>query len=169
MGRGSIYYITDDKEDDGSHFAAYNYYNREDIMGVDYVKDLRGADARAALECLKGKMQQLGASAEYFNGTLIGYEDESIAFSFRFDKVEAMLMDYFRPKLEKLKANAKALTLPDVIRSAPSLDFICNNDASDLIELNRDGCACLLTVDDFIRQVEPGITYYACSHIVLMH
>lgn len=162
MARGYIYYITTDKDKDVC-FSEFSYYENLDAINADYVQDTVGESAGEPLRWLKDTVSGMGAKV----GDMPGF-----AFSFQFDKVEQMLRDYFSPKLAKLKEEAAALDLFKVIRSGPALDYICNNQYSDAVELhdNESGSnGTFLSMDDFIRQVRSGAVYYVYGKLILMH
>lgn len=164
MARGHIYCITTDKDMDVS-FSESSYYEKLDSIGADYVEDQTKEYSEEPLKWLSDTMFRLGATVGY--NFMPGF-----AFSFNFLKVEQMREDYFRPKLEKLKAEAAGLDLFQVIQRAPNLNWICNNKYTDAIELHdaeTGDSGTFLTVDDFIRQVRPGVTYYVYEKVILMH
>lgn len=166
MGRGNMYYISREKNEDISHFTKDNFEHRLEALLIDYMKDLSESEAQVPLGNLQKAMQELGAITSY------GYSvngNGKIAYGFVFGSVEEMKKRYFTPKLGKLKANVEALTLFDVIKSAPALDFICNDETTDLIILKENGFEQELTMDDFIRHLEAGVTYYVYNRVILMH
>lgn len=164
MARGFIYYMTTDKTIEPS-IDESDYYEKLDGMGCDYVQNETKESSEYPLECLSGMLSEMGA--------VVTREDmpEGYAFSFRFDKVEQMLQDYFRPKLEKLKKEAAELELEKVIRSAPNLDWICNNEFTDAVELEdpEETESSFSSMDNFIRGIHPGVEYYVHDKTVLMH
>lgn len=164
MARGNIFYITTDKDADVS-FGESSYYEKLDTIGADYVEDQTKERSEIPVRWLSDTMFRLGATVGY--NSMPGF-----AFSFSFLKTEQMLQDYFRPKLEKLKADAAAFDLFQVIQSAPRLDWICNNEYTDAVELHDEengDSGTFLTVDDFIRRIRPGTTYYVYESVILMH
>lgn len=162
MARGTMYCITTDKDWEIS-FDESSYYHMLDAWSIDYVKNQDSQDSEIATEYLRKMLEEMGAT------TVFGHSLGRFAFGFRFEKLEAALQSYFKPRLTKLKRQVEALTLPDVIRSAPSLDFIMDNDYGDRIALTTPLGDFDLTVDDFIRRLEPGTTYYAYDRTILMH
>lgn len=70
--------------------------------------------------------------------------------------------------LIKLKEQVAALTLEDVIHTSPSLDFILENQYGDLIECENISSTAM-SMDDFIRNMESGVTYYVYERVILMH
>lgn len=160
MARGNIYYITKDKDRDIS-FTESDYYDKLDALCLDYVKDQDEEESEAPIGWLRDMLSGLGAAVTEGAG--------DFAFSFSFGGVEKMQQEYFRPKLEELKKQAEALTLFSVIRSAPCLDQILDNDCGDLVTLAEDGRDTDITVDDFIRRIKPGTVYYVYNKVILMH
>lgn len=164
MARGYIYYITTDRDASVS-FGESDYYEKLDSIGADYVQDVNAKDSEEPLEGLMGTMSGMGAETA-------PAEMPGFAFTMRFGKVEQMLENYFKPRLEKLKKEAAKLDLSSVIRSGPSLDYICNNQYGDAVELHdaeTNDSGTFLTLDDFVRQIRPGATYYVYGKLVLMH
>lgn len=168
MARGYIYYVTTDKDQDVS-FNKGNYFGKLDILGaVNYMEDQTEVQSEEPLKWLSDTLYRLGAVIGY------GYSLGSFGFSFVFENVPKAQQDWFRPKLELLKKNVDALTLSDVIRSAPCLDHILDDTYNSLIALNDGGqdvnvTADDITVDDLIRRLKPGVTYYVYSKVILMH
>lgn len=162
MARGHIYYITTDEHKDVG-FDESSYYGRLDALDIDYVLNQTKEDSEIPLEWLQELMQKAGAAIGY------GYDNGSFAFSFCFEKTEKMQQDYFRPKLEKLKKETEALTLFDVIRAAPSLDTILDNQYGDLVELDDGETESLVSMDTFIRRIKPGTIYYVYECVILAH
>lgn len=153
-----MYYITKKKDED-IQFDESDYYDRLDCLGVDYVKNLTKQESQQPLGWLQETLLRLGAVISY------GYDGKNIAYAFFFNKTEVIKQNYFRPKLEKLKEDVQNLTLPDVVKAAPILDFIMDNEYGDLIVLDGEN----LSLDDFIRHIEPGVTYYVHDQVILMH
>ncbi len=162
MGRGNIYYITKNKNKDVS-FDERTYYDKLDILGVDYVQNQTKEESEIPLEHMQKVMQMLGAVTGY------GHDNRDFAFSFWFDDVEKAKQDYFRPKLNNLKQQVEALTLSDVIHSAPYLDFIMDNDQGDLVVFDDEDYECNVSLDNFIRKLEPHVNYYVYKKVILMH
>lgn len=162
MARGNIYYISKDVHENVS-FDESEYQEKLDIIGTDYIKNMTNEESEPALNCLSTLMYSLGAIIGY------GYDNKEFAFSFRFEKTEKVKQDYFRPKLDKLKSEVEALTLFDVIHHAPVFDNILNNQCGDLITLNDGTYHTDMTVDEFIRELEPGVIYYVYQNVLMMH
>lgn len=160
MARGTIFYITRNPEQDIS-FGESNYYDKLDVLKLDYVKDQDGDESEVPLECLKKMLAGLGAA-------VTGWESP-FSFMFRFRAVEKAKRDYFAPRLEKFKKQAQALTIESVMRSAPALDFILDNEYGDIITLAQPYGETDLTLDDFLRQLEPDVSYYVYGRVILMH
>lgn len=161
MGRGNIYYLTKRKDQDIS-FSERDYYDELDKLQLDYVEDQIGPAAEVPLEYFRKYMKKLGAE-------IVPGDGDSLAFGFIFSEVEELKKNYFKPKLEKLKKKVDELTLENVINTAPDLDHICNDEFSDLIVLDVVAYDKQLTVDDFIRELEPNATYYVYHNVIYMH
>lgn len=162
MARGHMFYITTVKDQDIS-FSADSYYEKLDAIGTDHLNDLTVEASAGPIQTFLKSMTELGATIEY------GHFDDDLEFSFRFVNIEEVQQNWFRPKLEKLKKEAEKLTLFDVIRAATCLDYIVNNDYEDLIAFDTVESNVEITVDDFIRQLKPGVTYYLYKKVILMH
>ena len=160
MARGTIYFITKDKNQ-AVDFKEENYYDRLDIIHADYVQDEDEDSSKTSLGMFKDTIGKLGA-------VILPCEDD-FNFSFRFNAVSEMQRNHFKPKLETLKEKVKNLNLFDVIQSAPDLNSILNDDYDDVITLGEEAVGSTITVDDFIRRVEPGITYYVYKKTILIH
>lgn len=160
MARGIIYFITKDKNQ-VIDFGEQNYYDRLDIIHADYVQDEDEESSATSIEMLKDTINNLGA--------VIWLGEGDFGFSFRFNAVSEMQRNYFRPKLEALKEKVANLQLFDVIRSAPDLNSIINDDYGNMITLGEEAAGSTITVDNFIRRVEPGVTYYVYKKTILMH
>lgn len=157
MARGHIYYVTPTRYP-SVDFKAENYYGTLDAHGIINVKNISWEDSGPALKWLKDTMKKVGAK--------IGKADIPYEYNFSFDKVNKAQDAYFRPKLEKLKKSVQDLSLFDVIRSAPKLDYVLDDKHGDLIELEGTG---LISVDDFVRGLKPQVTYYVYDHVILMN
>ncbi len=160
MARGVIYYIANNPCE--VTFDESDYYEHLEALGADYVKNETKEDSEISLECLQEQLMKLGAVTGY------GQSNGQFAFSFSFSNADAARHLYFKPKLVKLKEQVAALTLEDVIRTSPSLDFILDNQYGDLIECRNISDAAM-SVDDFIRNMESDVTYYVYEHVILMH
>lgn len=161
MARGYMYYITKTKDRD-VHFHSVFYNEYIDTIGAEYLSDCDETESEEPLKWLADSISNKGAAIGY--GSMGDFK-----FSFRFDQLNQAQQDYFRPKLEKLKETVEKLTLFDVIHSAPLLDNIINNRYSDMITFADENTESTMTVDDFIRQLEPGVTYYVYKRTILMH
>lgn len=161
MARGYIFYITNVKDMDVCFNANY-YGDCEDAIDVDYVKDCSEEKSKIPLEWLEKTMSDMGA---VINREQNGY----FKFFFRFHETEKVQQDYFRPKLKQLKKIVNELTLSDVVRCAPSLDSIVNNNYTDLITFEDESSEYVITVDEFIRRLQPGVTYYVYEKVLLIH
>ncbi len=162
MARGYIYYVTSDKDIDPT-FTESNYYDSLDSLGADYVQDCDEEDSVEQISWFEDKLKGMGAVISTDN------LQDGFSFSFRFDRVNEMQQAYFKIKLEKLKEEASKLTLFDVIRSAPTLDYITNDTYGDMVEFCGVNSSATITVDNMVRQIEPGVTYYVCNKTILMH
>lgn len=164
MGRGNIYYITKKKDAD-IHFDKTDYYDKLDGLGINHVDNQSEKQSKIPLECLQENMLNLGAITGY------GYDNNYFAFSFHFDEliIERAKQNYFKPRLEQLKKQVEALTLSDVVQTAPCLDFIVDDNYGDLITFYNGDSECSISLDDFIRRLEPGVTYYVYEKVILMH
>lgn len=162
MGRGTIYYVTTNKYN-GVDFDESDYYDDLSALQVDYVENESKENSEVSLSCLRKTLQEMGAITGY------GKSNGHFAFSFCFSKLEKAQQKYFKPKLEKLKKQVEDLTLFDVIKSAPCLDFIMDNDCGDLIELHDHPTSVRITLDNFIRILKPGVTYYVYEKVIFMH
>ena len=163
MARGTIYYVTTDKNASVS-FTETKYYDRLDSMKVDYVKDMDEWDSRNSLDYLRTTLSEIGAWSQAHTVT-----EDSFMFEFKFDRLEEAQRKYFEPKLASLKAQVNALDLFKVIRSAPALDWMLDNEYGDLFEFHDAGSESLISMDDLIRRVKPGQTYYVYNMCILMH
>lgn len=162
MARGNIYYITKDCNNDKS-FDESDYYSELKSLGVDYVKNVGREESEIPLESLSNMLQRLGADVMPFTG----YGD--FAFSFSFEDAENAKLEHFGPKLAEFKKQAMALKLESVIRTPFAFDFILDDNYGDLVAFNGGTYECLITVDDLIRRIESGVTYYVCDRVILMH
>lgn len=160
MARGTIYFITKDK-DQVIDFGEQDYYDRLDILNVGYVQDEDEESSATSIEMFRDTINKLGA--------IIWLGERDFGFSFRFNAVSEMQRKYFKPKFEILKEKVANLQLFDVIRSAPDLNNIINDGYGDVITLGEEAAGSTITVDDFIRRVEPGVTYYVYKKTILMH
>lgn len=163
MARGDIFCIKDEERKGSISFDEEQYYDKLETLGIDYVQNKDGDEAAVSIDCLKDTLKGLGAeihdNVEY-----------PFAFAFRFGAVEHMLSTYFKPRLEKLKAEVEKLTLFDITKlSVPSFDHIINDDYDDMVTLMEERAESTMTLDMFLRQIRPGITYYVHSRIILMH
>ncbi len=166
MARGYSYYIMSNvmsNNDTDVTFGAGNYYEDLDSLGIEWVEDVDEEKSKEPLEWLADTMSRLGAAVYFSCGS------NDFVFSFKFSKVEKAQQDWFKPKLEKLKNEAAKLTLSDIIRSEHSLDYIQNDNYGDMITMNDGFSDINMTVDDFIRQLKPGVFYYVYKKTVLMH
>lgn len=165
MARGSIYYITTNKDDQVRHFNEEMFYDRLDLYGIDYVQDVDETESVHSLQWMRDMFRQMGA------GTFDGEDVKSrhFAFSFCFHDMENARKYYFGPKLEKLKKEVAELDLFKVVKSAPCLDMILNDTCDDMVVLMNKGSEDTLTFDNLIRQLEPDTTYYVFERTVLMH
>lgn len=163
MAKGNIYYITDNREHDAG-ISATQYADKLDMVGADYVTDQDEESSKVPLAWLETAMAGLGAVIEH-------HDDGPFPFSFLFRQTSRAQSLWFKPKLEALKKEAASLTLPQVIRSAPSLDYLLNNDIAGLIELDVEGRVLYapITIDDFMRQLRPGTKYWVYATTVMMH
>ncbi len=176
MGRGCIYYIVKDADlDVDVSFGAENYYEKLDTLMIDYVEDETKEESEPLLKTLREMMENLGAVTGF--GSDIG--KNHFAFTFRFENADMAKRAYFQPKLTGLKKQVEALTIEDVVKSAPALDFILDNEYGDLITfaesyysnfLKCTGQAEIdMSVDEFIRHMESGVTYYVYERVIFMH
>lgn len=155
MGRGYIYYITKDKDEEPS-FDESDYYDRLDALHVDYVQN---ESSENPLESLQQTLQELGAVLGY------GY-DKNFAFSFSFKDVDKAKREFFEPRLRALKENVAALTLEHMVESEPAFEI---TPKGDLIAMEAYYGDSLCSVDDFIRSLESGVSYYVYEKVVFMH
>lgn len=162
MARGYIYYVTKNKDQDVS-FTKEQYYESLDRLGIDYVDDMANEDSADILKMLAEMLYKQGAVVGY------GHSNRDFMFSFVFSDADSMKRNYFEPKLAKLKAEAAALTLENVIRSAPCLDCITNSNYSDLVAFDDGNATTDMTFDNFIRNLESGVTYYVYRKVILAH
>lgn len=160
MARGVIYYIANNPHE--VTFDESDYYDHLEALGADYVKNETKQDSEIPLEYLQKQLMKLGAVTGY------GQIDGQFTFSFCFSDADSARRLYFEPKLIKLKEQVAALTLEDVIHTSPSLDFILENQYGDLIECENISSTAM-SMDDFIRNMESGVTYYVYERVILMH
>lgn len=160
MARGVIYYIADKPCD--VTFDESDYYDHLEALGADYVKNETKKDSEVPLEYLQEQLMELGAAIGH------GQSDGQFTFSFCFSDADSARRLYFEPKLMKLKEQVAALTLEDVIHTSPSLDFILDDQYGDMVECESISNS-LLSMDDFIRNMESGMTYYVYERVILMH
>lgn len=144
-----------------------SYNEKLDIIGCDFVQN---CSDKSQTKQVQDRMYFLGATIDPVTKRMPGY-----AFSFCFEK-ESILKRakerYFSSRFEKLRSTVKTLTLEAIIERAPSLDCICNNEYSDAVELydqEEGDNGTFITMDDFIRRIRPGVTYYVSESTVLMH
>lgn len=155
MGRGYIYYITKDKDAEPS-FDESDYYDRLDALHVDYVQH---EFSEHVLESLQQSLQSLGAVPGY------GY-DKNFAFSFSFEDADKAKREFFESRLRALKKNVAALTLERMVQSEPAFEI---TPKGDLIAMETDYGDSLCSVDDFIRSLESGVSYYVYEKVIFMH
>lgn len=160
MARGVIYYIADKPCD--VTFDESDYYEHLEVLGADYVKNETKEDSEVSLECLQEQLMKLGAVTGY------GQSNGQFAFSFSFSDADAARRLYFEPKLAKLKEQADELTLEDVIHASPTFDFILDEQYGDVVKCESLSSG-LLSMNDFIRNMESGVTYYVYECVILMH
>lgn len=166
MGRGNIFYITKDKNKDVS-FNETNYYDKLETYRIDCVDNQNEEESQIPLNCLRKQLYELGATVDIPSGP--GDANRDFYFSFSFDRIERAQQDYFRPKLEHLKKTVSELSLFQVIRSAPVLDFMLDDQYGDLFTFNDGMYESTISFDDFIRRMEPGVTYYVYKRVIYMH
>lgn len=160
MARGNIYFVTKDNQQEVD-FTEQNYYDRLDVINVDYVRDEDEASSALSLECFKDIISDLGA--DIFDA------DGDFGFAFQFDEIETMKCRYFRPKFEMLKEKVNSLDLSDIISFAPDLNSIINDNHGDLITLGENEAGSSVTMDDFVRYLESDVTYYVYKKTILIH
>lgn len=162
MARGYIYCITNGKDVDVKFNENY-YYDYLDTLHVDYVKDMDQDESELPLKWLEETMQDLGAITGH------GRDMKGFGFMFWFRDVETAKRLHFGPRLEKLKKNVEALTLEDVMKAAPCLDQILDDDYGSMV-LYADGeSESTVNLDYFIRSLKPCTTYYVRDRVILMH
>lgn len=164
MARGNIYYISKNRDTD-VHFRASDYYDCLGSLDIEYVEDRDREGSTEAMLCLLYIMKNLGASI--FNADLEA--DDGFQFSFCFYDADTAKRKYFAPRLEQLKKDAAALTLDEAVRTAPMLDRFLDNEFGDLVEFNEGSSSSISTLDNFIRHMESGVTYYMYGRVILIH
>lgn len=160
MARGVIYYIANNPCE--VTFDESDYYEHLEALGADYVKNETKEDSEISLECLQEQLMKLGAVTGY------GQSNGQFAFSFSFSNADAARHLYFEPKLTKLKEQVDELTLENIVHASPTIDFILDEQYGDMIKCESLSSG-LLSVDDFIRNMESGVTYYVYERVILMH
>lgn len=159
MARGTIYYITKDRNQPVDFKEQY-YYDRLDILHADRVMEEDRDSAELSVECFKGTMEQIGAITQE--------EEANFGFSFRFENVKEAKQNYFRPKFDQLRQKVASLHLSAIVRSAPDLNSIINDDYGDVIVMNDFAPGYTITFDDFIRKLESDVTYYVYRKTIIM-
>lgn len=164
MARGYIYHISTDAGIYGAtpSFDEKDYYDKLDVLGLDHVGNMSEDESFVALTYLMDSFKNFGAAVGYNDGGDYTYE-------FRFDQAYKVKEGYFSHKLTQLKQKVANLSLDSVIREAPDLDCICNNCYGDLVEYSDGLASRTLTMDDFIRYIEDGVTYQVYKKVVLAH
>ena len=166
MGRGYIYFITKDKHSDVS-FGASNYENCLGELGVDYVKDEKKKESMELVQEFSSRMHQLRAT------TVLDNDKKDFKVSFYFTDADEAKRLYFEPLLKALKEQVEALTLENLISSGYSIGALvysmANDNFGDLIEFENEVGTTRMTLDDFIRQIEPDVTYYVYKRVIFMH
>lgn len=166
MARGHIFYVTENPRRDFA-FGESDYYDKLDILNVDYVRDMSPEQSQEAVRLLRKRLQGIGA--------MVGEDvPEGFAFSFRFGDAENAKHLHFAERLEEFKRRAAGLTLDEVVQHAPALDYLLDDGHEDMVcyvESFDDGYVKAdITVDDFIRRLKPGdIPYYVYDRVILIH
>lgn len=166
MRTNYIYYVTKDK-DQYPKFNAEKYLHKMNAYNIKSAYDLSEDQSNTPLKTLDDMLCKLGA--------VIGYGSmNDFKFLFWFDNVQKAKTQYFRTRFEKFMREAQALTLDSVLTSAPALDSILNDKCSDLVEMHLNNYGCTIadytfTLDNFIRSLESGITYYVYEKTIQIH
>lgn len=180
MIRGTIYYITADPcplhAMDESDF-----YDRVDALEVDYVQNDSAETAAQEIARLRTNLEKAGFGLVLPNGNGEWPGDIEVdacappAFGFVTDSRDALdtaRINWFARDLAELKAKVAALT---------PREFACDTAAAArIVELTSDTCGdavyldmgtgpALYTVPVFMRNLEPGRTYYVAANTVTMH
>lgn len=159
-----LYYVSSDANKMVC-FDESDYYDSLNAMDADYVKNMNEAESKEPIKYLENVLSDLGAAIGYSREI----RDAGFAYSFRFEDVEKMKEQYFKPKLEKLKKEAENLTLYELIRQAPDLNRIINDPYDNMVTLWDVVCETTLTMDSFIRETEPKTAYYVYKNVILIH
>lgn len=161
MNINYIHYVTKDK-DQYPEFNAEKYWHKMNAYNIKFAYDLSEDQSEIPLKTFDNMLCKLGA--------VIGYGSmNDFKFSFWFDNVQKAKTQYFRLRFEKFMREAQALTLENVLMSAPALDSILNDKCSDLVKIHLNNSDYTFTLDDFIRSLESGTTYYVYEKVIRIH
>lgn len=156
-----VYYITTDER-------LPAYFPSADL--IEYIRKLEKRDitlldvseSKLPLQNLENQMKELGGETDWMLPTHWCFEKDAGNYPLRFrvPRENVAKKKYFEPKLKRLKTVVEGIHLLDVISHAPNLDMFLNDKNGDKVMLITQEKEEMLTMDNFIRQLDSYVSYY---------
>lgn len=156
-----VYYITTDER-------LPAYFPSADL--IEYIRKLEKRDialldvseSKLPLQKLDEQMKELGGETDWMLPTHWCFEKDAGNYPLRFrvPHEDEAGKKYFEPKLKRLKSAVEGIQLLEAIMHAPNLDVFLNDKNGDRVMLITREKETMLTFDDFIRQLDPYVSYY---------
>lgn len=166
-----MYHITAEPERLGC-MTEEDFYDHIDALGADYVQDQDPEDAKYALDALRRRLDDAGFATSDPDPE-DGYDDEAFRFTTGGqDALDACKDGWFKDIFKELRSKVAAMTLAQFSRDtgpAYGLTELVNDRFGDHAYLDMGTGPATYTVPSFIRNLEPGRTYYVSSNTVYLH